>query len=272
MEKHFTHLSDRFCDRIYGTPKGQIRIQRVWQTLQQHLPQAPAHVLDMGGGAGHISEILCDTGYRVTLVEPVDNMLSLAKDRLAHYIEQGQAQCVQGSLHDDPANWISEDVANNTAFPGSRHASQFDVVVCHAVLEWLEQPQRAIPKLVETLAPGGYLSLLFYNRHSITIKNLLRGNFYRAKQALIDNQWGGEPGGLTPVSPLDPVQVRDWVAQAGLQKIGLFGIRSFYDYMPKAVSSKRSLEDVLELEQLVSDAEPFLYMSRYLHLIAKKPG
>lgn len=267
MDKHFTNLSDRFCDRIYGAPKGQIRIQRVWESMQQHLPKAPSTVLDIGGGAGHIAELMCEQGHDVTLIEPAENMLALAKERLARFVDQGRARCQQGVLQDLPSIYPSDCAIEGLE---STPPKRFNIVICHAVLEWLEAPRCAIPLLAETLEPGGFLSLLFYNRHSLLIKNLLRGNFYRVKKALIDDRWAGDPGSLTPISPLDPSEVRRWIADAGLEEVALSGIRSFYDYIPKNVSSERSLADIIELEQLVGDTEPFLLMSRYIHVVIKK--
>lgn len=270
MDKHFTGLSDRFCDRIYGTTKGQIRIQRVWESLQQHLPQEPAMVLDIGGGAGHIAELICDKGHQVTLVEPADNMLALAKARLARFVHQGQARLLQGSLQ-DLSSWSLSEYCSSHPENAERPISlPFKVVICHAVLEWLQEPKGAIPLLADSMEQDGLLSLLFYNQHSLIIKNLLRGNFYRAKRALLDHQWSGDPGSLTPTSPLDPFAVRRWVADAGLEEVALNGIRSFYDYIPKKVSSERSMSDIIELEQLLGDTEPYLFMSRYIHLLVRK--
>lgn len=277
-DQHFTQLADRFCDRIYGTEKGQIRIRRLWDSMCRHLPTLseglkeglnesgedregpegrviPLRILDMGGGAGHIAKELCAQGHHVTLVEPAEEMVAFARHQLVSYIETGQAEVFQSDLNQFRRSESQYD--------------QYDIVLFHAVLEWLADPQSAIALLKYHLKPSGYLSLMFYNRNALTIKNLLKGNFYRVKQAVIDGQWGGDPGSLTPNTPLDPQQVYEWVEDAGLQRTALTGIRSFYDYIPKTIQQSRSREDVLELEALFSEQEPFLSMSRYIHLVAR---
>jgi ubiquinone/menaquinone biosynthesis C-methylase UbiE len=52
------------------------------QQLLEHLPPPPAPVLDVGGGAGHQSFPLAQTGYDVTLLDSSPAMLDKARQRL----------------------------------------------------------------------------------------------------------------------------------------------------------------------------------------------
>lgn len=61
-------LADKFADRAYATVKGRVRTYVLHQHLLEHLPQPPATVLDVGGGAGHQSFPLAQAGYEVTLL------------------------------------------------------------------------------------------------------------------------------------------------------------------------------------------------------------
>ena len=47
-------------------------------------------------------------------------------------------------------------------------------MLCHAVLEWLAEPHAILPVLHQLCAPGGWLSLAFYNRDALIYRNLLR--------------------------------------------------------------------------------------------------
>lgn len=57
---------DRLAD-----PRRSIEYHRTWDILTRHLPQAPARILDVGGGAGVYALPLAAAGYQVELVEPV---------------------------------------------------------------------------------------------------------------------------------------------------------------------------------------------------------
>lgn len=52
---------------------------------------------------------------------------------------------------------------------------RFDLVVCHAVLEWLADPASALRQLALLLAVHGSVSLMFYNRKATLLKRILRG-------------------------------------------------------------------------------------------------
>jgi S-adenosylmethionine-dependent methyltransferase len=50
--------------------------------------------------------------------------------------------------------------------PGVLGSAAFDVVACHAVLEWLADPGAAVAGLATFLQAGGFLSVMFYNREA----------------------------------------------------------------------------------------------------------
>ena len=64
-------LADKFVDEAYASVKGHVRTYVMHQHLLEHLPDPPASVLDVGGGAGHQSFPLAQAGYDVTLLDSV---------------------------------------------------------------------------------------------------------------------------------------------------------------------------------------------------------
>src|ERR1700722_4668534 len=75
-------LADKFVDEAYASVKGYVRTYVMHQHLLEHLPEPPAMVLDVGGGAGHQSFPLAQAGYEVTLLDPSPAMLEKAQQRL----------------------------------------------------------------------------------------------------------------------------------------------------------------------------------------------
>jgi S-adenosylmethionine-dependent methyltransferase len=80
----------------------------------------------------------------------------------------------------------------------------------------------------------------------------------------------GFGGTLTPINPLVPQEMEQWLAGSGMKIVKKTGMRVFYDYLQPKTKQKRSFEDVFEMEQRFSREEPFLYLARYLHYVCEK--
>lgn len=149
--------------------------------LAEALPDRPLRVLDIGAGLGHMSLWLAQRGHQVTLAEPAEPMLEGARQRFA---EAGQqATFIQ-------APW--QDLLGQLTEP-------YDLVLCHAVLEWLAEPHAILPVLHQLTTQDGWLSLAFYNRDALIYRNLLKGHFRKMRK----NDMAGEAE-PDPQQPLDP--------------------------------------------------------------------
>ena len=251
--RNFDGLSLRFKNNIYGTRKGQIRLDLLWHHLQEVLlPRLEAesgklHVFDAGCGLAQISKRLGDRGYHLTLCDKSAEMLELAREEMS-----GHKACefIHASFQQLEAHYTDH----------------FDLVLSHAVLEWLDTPAEAIQQLSRVCKPGAYLSLLFYNRDAYIFRNLMRGNWKKVES----EEYAGDHGGLTPTDPVSPADVLRWLDDAGMECIDRIGLRTFFDYMPRDMQQNRDYEDILRLEQTYSRISPYRDMARYIHIIARK--
>ena len=144
----------------------------------------------------------------------------------------------------------------------------FDLVLCHALLEWLQDPELLIPALEPLVAPDGILSLCFYNPASIVYRNLMRGNFDRI---INTHNYTPDGGSLTPQNPCSLAQVRQWLAQSGFNIRQESGLRVFSDYVLEKRGGNLQSDQVLAMELAYSGQEPYKWMGRYLHVLAFKP-
>ncbi|MCG8533217.1 MAG: methyltransferase domain-containing protein, partial [Desulfovibrionales bacterium] len=145
----------------------------------------------------------------------------------------------------------------------------FDLILCHAVVEWVVDPSILIRRLAERLAPGGILSLTFYNFHGMVFKNLLRGNYKK----ILREDYHGWPGSLTPAHPRKMEAVMEWVHGVDTDPLSLVchsGMRVFHDYNLDMATRDNHPEIVVELEVKFSREEPYRSMGRYQHLIFEK--
>ncbi len=257
-DKNFDALADKFARKIYSNNKGEIRLAVLWAHLSRLIPEfnqaGPRRILDIGGGMGQLSLRLLALGYEVLLCDPSEKMLDHAREAASLLPpDQQQRLTIQRCTLQQAANsW------NDT----------FDIVLCHAVLEWLAEPLSAIQDLNCLVKPGGHLSLMFYNLHSINLRNLIRGNFKKVKSG----ELAGYKNSLTPINPLEPEDVYSALTRSGFIDLGRAGVRVFSDYLTREISENRSFEDTLELEMQFSAQEPYISIARYIHVMAKKPS
>jgi ubiquinone/menaquinone biosynthesis C-methylase UbiE len=66
-------------DRLSSGPR-RIEFLRVWELLGRYLPEPPAEVIDVGGGAGVYAVPLAAKGYEVHLVDPVPLLVEQAAE------------------------------------------------------------------------------------------------------------------------------------------------------------------------------------------------
>ena len=159
----------------------------VWAGLQPVLDRAPGQdVLDIGGGTGGFAVRVAELGHRVRVVDPSPDALA-ALDRRAR--ESGVAT---GS----PASRATCPRLLDVAEPGSA-----DVVLCHGVLEVVDDPAAALATIGEVLRPGGVLSLLVAQRHAAVVARAMAGHFEQARALLdADRPPAGRPGAGSPAT------------------------------------------------------------------------
>ena len=252
-DRNFDDLAHRFTDNIYGSPKGQIRLAILKEDLDTFLSRLPANtclrVLDAGCGLGYMALYLAKQGHEVVLCDHSAEMIQRAQQMFAEQAPDAKVSFIESPLQD-----LRKHVDG-----------QFDLVLFHAVLEWVTQPQQVLQQLLSFLQPHGYFSLLFYNRNSLVFRNLLRGNFRK----VASQQFAGDPNSLTPTNPLMPEDVYGWLESMGLSIISRTGVRILYDYLPRDILEQRSFEDILDMERRHCHQPAFIDLGRYIHVLSQ---
>ena len=253
-DENFDSKAAWFQRRIYGGLKGELRLNALWGDMLKHIPGIESSgsysVWDAGGGLGQMSLKLAAQGHKVLLTDISAEMLALAEQAIANTGLQS-IEIRQASIQSEAAE-----------------GRCYDLIVCHAVLEWLSDPQATLEKLLQCLKPGAYLSLAVYNVNAAIMMNVLKGNFNKA----LSGDHAGHPGSLTPPSPLNPHEVKAWLETAGLSVVYRAGVRVAFDYLGKELKAQRSNEDMIAVESFLREQEAFWALGRYVHFIAVKPG
>jgi S-adenosylmethionine-dependent methyltransferase len=248
---HFTTIANQFEQDVYGSSKGYIRWNVLWEDLLTTLPQlndGKLNILDAGGGAGRMTVALAKLGNQLTLCEPSKEMLEKA----------------QHSANIDHLNNIT---FVNKGLQDFSTTQPFDIILNHAVLEWLAEPKAALEHLVKQLEPNGYLSLMFYNRNAALFKDILSGDF--ALEAL--QEGAAKSGWKEQVKPLFPETVVAWLNEFGMVIKSKAGIRIFHDHISEE-DKEGKLEQPLNVERTLRKQEPFASLAQHIHLVCQKQG
>lgn len=242
--RRFNQLSPRFTRNIYDTFKGRLRLailERDFTALGLH--QSSLNILDIGAGQGQFALQLAKQGHQLTLLEPSKEMLELAESRFLD--AQLTATFLQASVEALPL----------LSLP------QYDLITCHAMIEWLKDPYQLFQLIRAHIKPNGLLSLLFYNREGLIYHNLIRGNFRYIERG----NFADEQGGLTPISPIDYHELEQYLNDHKIQILKKSGIRTYYDFMQPEARKRISEADHLKMELLYSENPNYLPHARYHH-------
>ena len=253
-DQNFDNLSERFRKNIYNTAKGQIRLNILWRDLIEQIPEIETgglSILDAGAGQGNFALQLAQKKHQLTLCDLSTKMLQDAQQLFS----DNDVKNVQ-FIH-SPVQELSEHID-----------TQYDVVIFHAVLEWLAEPKETLKQLLKFIKPGGYLSLMFYSRTGLIYQNLTRGNFYN----ILNNTLSGEGKSLTPTNPQDPEDVYNWLDEFKLKTVVTSGVRVFYDGISRERRKQISEKELFELENRFSRIEPYRSLARYVHILSQKSG
>ncbi len=253
-DQNFDDLSQRFRKNIYNTPKGQIRLNIIWRDLVEQIPQIDKGglaILDAGAGQGNFALQLAEKKHHLTLCDLSIKMLQDAQTLFSENNLSEGVKFIHSSVQ-ELAQHIEE---------------QFDVVLFHAVLEWLAEPEATLKQLLQYIKPGGYLSLMFYSRTGLIYQNLTHGNFAH----ILNNELAGEGKTLTPTNPQDPNDVDRWLQRAGLKTLIKSGVRVFYDGIQRERRKQINEDELYKLELQYSRIEPYCSLARYIHVLCKTP-
>ena len=252
QDKNFDKLAQKFAKNIYGTPKGEIRAAVLWRDLVPALAKLgdkKLRVLDAGGGFGYFSQRLARLGHEVVLCDISAEMLAQAKEQIDASPEPLAIQLIHAPIQ---------------ALSVEQHG-YFDIILCHAVVEWLTDAKPTVAGLLTMLKPGGLFSLMFYNKEAMRFHALVSGNFdYVAADLKVKKKVR-----LTPTHPLYIQEVKDWFSEWQKSIISQSGVRVIHDYLKKSQPADFDYHKLLQMELEYSQREPYISLGRYVHFLGQ---
>jgi len=253
-------VADAFADDAYASVKGRVRTYVLHQHLLEHLPEPPAAVLDVGGGAGHQSFPLAAAGYDVTVLDPSPAMLDKAAQRLER-------------LPADARNRVALVRGDGERAVESVGGRRFAGVLCHGVLGYLEDPEPVVDQLCRCAADGGIVSIMAGNAKVLAVRPALERRWADALAAFDATT---EVGVLGVPTRGDTVEhLSELMRRRGVEPLRWYGGWLFVDWLEfsGAELDPGDAEQVaataaVELE--ASRRDPYRQLSRVFHLVGRK--
>ncbi|MEV0596449.1 methyltransferase domain-containing protein [Nonomuraea cavernae] len=238
-----------------------MRTAVVWDALRAELAALAEatgrdrlDIVDAGGGTGGFAVPLAELGHTVTVVDPSPDSLAALERRAK---EKGVGvRALQGDAAD-----LGELLDRDSA----------DLVLCHSVLEYVEDPIGALTAVAGLLRGGGAVSVLTANPVASAIHRALAGHFDEARAVLADprGSWGDR----------DPTPRRytsrtlsELLAATGFVAVEIHGVRVFADLVPsRLVDGEPGAADALvALEQAASTHPVLRDVATQLHALGHR--
>lgn len=229
----------------------------VWQVLSAELARQggrPLMVVDAGGGTGGFAVPLAEAGHQVTVVDASPDALAALARRAAEAGVSDRIRPVQGD-----GDRLADLVPAGSA----------DLVLCHSLLEVVDDPAGVVRAVAEILRPGGAASVLVANQVAAVLARAMAGHLDAAAAVLADPAGRAGPAD-TRRHRFPPGAAAALLTDAGLEVEEVHGVRVLADLVPAAVAEADPAA-LLDLETRLSTLPPYRDIAAQLHLFARRP-
>lgn len=256
-ENRFQNDAGRYAAYL-ETPEGRLRSDLAFANLEDFLPASPdittLRALDLGCGTGVASVCLARLGMHVTMVDVSPAMLKLAERAVA---EAGLSNLVLTAGGD--AAQVSE----------ISQPESFDVVLCHNVLEYVDDPVAVLRDIVRIMRnSSAILSILVRSQAGEVMKAAIQaGDLATAEHKLTasvgrESLYGGDVRMFTPDT------LGAMLNEASLAICARRGVRVISDYLPAQLSRSAEYDRIFALERKLGMSKEFFGVARYMHILA----
>ena len=244
------------------TTEGRLRSDLAFANLQDFIrpPQAAKSLcaLDVGCGTGATATRLARLGVHVTLLDSSPAMLDIAK-----------RTALEAGVMDNVVLQIGDAARLTNLF----QTRSFDVILCHNVLEYLDDPMAMLCGAALALRDSSaILSILVRNRAGEVFKAAIQAGDLAIAENNLTAEWGQESlyGGRVRLFTSDSLQAM--LKAASLAVIAERGVRVVADYLPSRISRSAEYEGILALERKLGGRPEYAAVARYTQCFARLLG
>lgn len=224
-------------------PWGKLFYALIWKQLPELKNK---NILDFGSGFG-ITAAHYSNSNNVVAIEPDREMISLG--------EYTGIECFNGSVES----------------LGKLSDNSFDVIICHNVLEYLNDRKAVLKEFNRLLKPSGILSIVKHNRVGrIMQKIVLENDIEKAKTMISGKNAVSQKFGEIKTYSDDEIIGR---LSDDFDVKDIYGIGAFYPLQRNEIKIDHTWFDtMLDLEMRVSAMDDFKHLAGFHHIIFGKRG
>lgn len=257
-EEKYGSIAEQYDERYVG-PRWDLYDHVTLHVAGTHMPPAPARVLDAGAGSGKFALKLLRLGHDLTLLDPSEEMLAVARRKIETSLPGAKAQFVPGTIEKLP-------------FPDAA----FDFVFCEGdPLSYCITTHRdAAKEIMRVLRPGGGFYASLDNRWHYALAMIAMGH---AEQGLAAAETGAatDPYGV-PVHAFRADEIRDVFHQAGAADVQVSGKIGLAHFLPDQtllplLQDNQQRARLYALETRLATDPHMCGLAGHLHVTGRKP-
>jgi len=228
-----------------------IPLEMIVRTLAEIWPGPPGRVLDIGGGDAALAVRLAAVGHEVCVIDIDPAMIAHAQDRLSRVppeiAARVQLRCAAGDAALD-------------------ESGAYDLVCCHSVLMYEDDPAPLIAAAVRSCRAGGLISIVAVNPAALAMRPGLAGRWREARVVLETGDQAHGP--YAPSRNHSRETIEALLQSAGTTPVEWSGIGVFTDHHTGPIAADDP-EELYRAEWLAGRSDPYRQVARCYHLIAR---
>ena len=254
FDKHSTDWQD-----YQGKPWGRLFYSISHEYLRPYISHKQSSILDIGGGNGLSAINYALEGHNVTIVDISEEMLSVA-------LQSAQKAGIENKINFHVGNVLEL----STLFSNP----EFDVILCHNVLAYVDNISTAIKEIFHCLHVNGVISLISMNPYSEVYREALHQLNPKAAMDKLDSSTYTANTFKSPITLYTIDEMVEILQKEDCVIEDRYGIRCINDY----IADNEIKEDetfFIELEKLeivLGKKYPYNLIARFFQVIARKIG
>lgn len=247
LRKNYAHFA------LGNSVKSLVRFELVTRALVEVLPPEQK-IVDVGGGFGLQAIILSRHGHTVTIVDSDEVMVQAARRLLSFEPSDVRDRVSVVHCHGENAPTVV--------------GSEYDLVCCHSVLMYLDEPRELIRSICSLIRLGGQVSLLSLNHDAIAMRSGLQGSWKEACDNMVKACETNAQ--YAPSRKHRLTSLTDMLRSAGIVVTKWYGVGVFTDHLSDLAGTDDEIDKICELEWLAGSRDPYRQVARSIHLLGER--
>jgi S-adenosylmethionine-dependent methyltransferase len=229
-------------------PWAKMRYEITHHFLLENLSAKPKRILNVGCGDGIESLLLDDLNAEHFLVDYSEEMINQTTKFLSNSGFKSKYKTIVSNVYELK----------------SKIKERFDLILFHNVLEYIDDPRKAICNLTSMLSENGLISIRHLNRYTnIVGPALFENNLYKVKKYLMNPEMDSSFN--IPIMTYTGEEIEKIISQSKLICIQRYGLLSLNNFIG---NNEIKYDDEFynkqkELEIYMADKFPYYHFARF---------